>query len=120
LQYRSFRYLLSGRFASLLGNGIAPIALAVAVLDLSGSATALGLIVACRTIPQVFLMLFGGVIADRFPRDRVIVVANSLGAATQGLAALLLITGTAELWQLGVIEAANGAVTAFAFPPRPG
>ena len=116
LEYRAFRYLLSGRFASLLGNGIAPIALAFAVLDLSGSATALGLIVACRTIPQIFLMLFGGVIADRFPRDRVIVVANSLGAGTQGLAALLLITGTAELWQLAAIEAANGAVTAFAFP----
>lgn len=120
LRFRAYRYLLSGRFASLLGNGIAPIALAFAVLDLSGSATALGLIIASRTVPQIFLMLFGGVIADRFPRDRVIVWANSLGAATQGLAALLLVTGTAELWQLAVIEAANGAVTAFAFPATSG
>ena len=120
LAYAAFRLLLVSRGASFLGNAIAPIALAFAVLDLSGSVTDLGLVVASRTIPQVFLVLFGGVISDRFPRTKVIMVSNSLGAISQGAAAALLITGHAAIWQLVLIEAFNGSVTAFAFPAGAG
>lgn len=120
MAFAAFRLLLLSRGASFLGNAIAPIALAFAVLDISGSVTDLGLVVASRTIPQVFLVLFGGVIADRLPRTTVIVVSNSLGAISQGLAAALLITGHATIWQLALIEAVNGSVTAFAFPAGAG
>lgn len=120
LRHSAFRWLLTGRTASFLGNAVAPVALAFAVLDLAGSATVLGLIIACRTVPQVIFMLLGGVISDRFPRTQVIVVANCLGAVTQGISAILLITGHAELWQLAVIQAVNGATTAFAFPAGAG
>ena len=91
-----------------------------AVLDITGSGTDLGLVVASRTIPQVFLVLFGGVIADRFPRTKVVVVSNALGAISQGLAAALLITGHVAIWQLALIQAFNGSVTAFAFPAGAG
>ena len=120
LRFQAFRQLFLGRFASFLGNAVAPIALAFAVLDLSGSVAALGLVIACRTIPQVLLMLFGGVVADRFSRTRVMVVSSALGAITQGLAATLLLSGHAQIWQLAVIEAVNGAVGAFAFPASAG
>lgn len=118
--YAAFRLLFLSRGASFLGNAIAPIALAFAVLDITGSATDLGLVVASRTIPQVFLVLFGGVIADRYPRTKVIVVSNSLGAISQGIAAALLIIGHATIWQLALIQAFNGSVTAFAFPAGAG
>ena len=59
----------------MLGNAIAPIALAFAVLDLTGSATDLGLVLAARTSRVVFL-LFGGVLADRLPRHLVLVASN--------------------------------------------
>ena len=120
LRNATFRYYVGARFATLLGNAIAPIAVAFAVLDLTHSVSALGIVLAARTIPMVVLMLFGGVIADRFPRHVVLVVANVLGFATQGLAATLLLTGMAEVWHLAAIEAINGAAIAFALPAMQG
>jgi MFS family permease len=120
LRHVSYRYYLSARFASLLGNAIAPIALAFAVLDLTRSASALGMVLAARTLPMVVLMLYGGVIADRFRRHVVLVVANALCFATQALAAGLLLSGTAELWHLAAIEAVNGAAVAFTLPAMQG
>jgi MFS family permease len=76
LRHRSFVALLAGRSVSLAGNGLANIAITFAVLDLTGSATDLGLVLAARSIPQVVLLLFGGVIADRLPRHLVLVVSN--------------------------------------------
>lgn len=116
LRHGQFRLYLAARFSSLLGNAVAPIALAFAVLDLTGSVSALGVVLAARSIPQVVFMLFGGVVADRFPRHRVLVVSNGLCFLTQGLAAALLLTGVAQVWQLAVIEAVNGAAAAFTFP----
>jgi len=61
LREREFRLLFAGRTVSLLGNAIAPVALAFAVLDLTGSKTDLGLILAAREIPLVVFLLAGGV-----------------------------------------------------------
>jgi MFS family permease len=65
----SFRWLLAGRVTSVLGNAVAPVALAFAVLDLTGSPTDLGLVLAARSIANVALLLMGGVFADRLPRS---------------------------------------------------
>jgi MFS family permease len=120
LRHRDVRTFLSARFVSLLGSSIAPIALAFAVLDISGSAGALGLVLAARTVPMVVLMLAGGVIADRWPRHLVLVVANVVCALTQALAATLLLAGHAQIWQLVLIEVANGAAAAFVMPALTG
>ena len=92
LGFRAFRLLLAGRLADNLAHAIAPIALAFAVLDLGGTPSQLGLVLACRAIPTVLLILFGGVIADRLPRHLVLVVANIVGAATQALVAVLVLS----------------------------
>jgi MFS family permease len=68
---REFRLLFLARTTSFFGGAIAPIAIAFAVLDLTGSATDLGLVLAARMVPQVVFMLVGGVWADRLPRNRV-------------------------------------------------
>lgn len=108
--------LLGGRTVSVVGNAVAPIALAFAVLRLSGDAGDLGLVMAARTVPQVVFLLYGGVIADRFPRRAILTVAAMVAGLTQATAAALLLTGTAEVWQLGVLEAANGTAAAMLFP----
>jgi MFS family permease len=90
------------------------------VLDLEHSPSALGTVLAARSIPMIVLMLYGGVIADRFPRHVVLVVANAIGFLTQGLAASLLLTGNAEVWSLAAIEAVNGAAAAFTLPAMVG
>jgi MFS family permease len=95
---------------------MAPIAVTFAVLDLSDSASALGAVLAARSIPMIVFMLIGGVVADRFSRSIVMQLSHLLSAATQGTVAALLLTGTAEIWMIVVLEALNGTVAAFTFP----
>ena len=120
LRHRPFAALLSGRTVSVLGNGLASIAITFAVLDLTGSATDLGIVLAARSIPQVVFLLFGGVLADRLPRHLVLVVSNIVSGGTQALAAALLLTDHASIGALVAIEAVNGASAAFTFPASAG
>lgn len=116
LAHAPFRWLLAARTVSIVGNAVAPIALAFAVLDLTGSPVDLGLVVAARSVANVAVLLFGGVIADRLPRD-VVLVATSLGAAvTQAAVAALVLTGAATVPLLVVLSILNGAVAAVSLP----
>ncbi|GAB3599052.1 MFS transporter [Angustibacter peucedani] len=116
LQHSGFRWLLGGRFANFLGNAVAPVALAFAVLDLTGSVSDLGLVVGARSLANVALLLFGGVLADRLPRPLVLRGSAMAAALTQGVVAALVLTGTATIPLLVGLEAINGAVAALAFP----
>ena len=116
LRNRNFGWYFASRFSNTLGSMMASIALTFAVLDLTDSASALGQVLAARTVPMVLFLLFGGVIADRFPRTLVLQLSNVLSALTQGMVAYLVITGQAELWMIIVLEVANGTVSAVSFP----
>jgi predicted MFS family arabinose efflux permease len=104
----------------MLGSAVAPIALAFGVLDLTGSKSDLGFVLAATWIPQLILILFGGVFADRLPRHLVMVGANAVSAAAQGTMAVLLLTGTAELWHLIALQVLRGAAFSFFFPASQG
>jgi predicted MFS family arabinose efflux permease len=116
LRLRDFRLLFAGELISLLGTAVAPIALAFAILDLTGSATDLGYVLAAGWAPQVVFILVGGVLGDRLPRTLVMVGANLLSAAAQGVAAGLLLAGVAQVWQLALLQAVRGTATALFFP----
>ena len=116
LRERQFAWYYTARLVSTLGSMMAPVALTFAVLDISNSASALGQVLAARTIPLVVFLLFGGVIADRLPRATVMLVSNLLAALTQGVVAFLVLSGAAHLWMLIVLEGVNGTVSAFSFP----
>lgn len=75
-----FRHLFTARLLTVLGNGIAPIALAFAVLDIGGSVSDLGIVVASRSIFNVAFLLLGGVLADRYSRSRVLVYSSVVAA----------------------------------------
>ena len=76
-----FRFFFASRAVNIWGSTMAPIALAFAVLAIEDSATALGQVLAARSIPMVVFLLLGGVIADRVDRRLVIqVVQRDLGA----------------------------------------
>jgi MFS family permease len=120
LREREFRLLFLGRVVSFLGNAVAPVALAFAVLDLTGSKSDLGLLLTARSIPQVVFILIGGAIADRLPRHHVIVASNVVSGASQALIALLLLTHHAQLWHVVALAAVNGTSTAFFFPASAG
>ena len=117
---RSFRYLFLGRTTSFVGNAFANVALAFAVLELTGSKADLGFVLAARSVPQIVFLLVGGIWADRLPRHRVMVASNLASGITQGAIALLLLAGEAQVWQLMVLGALNGASSAFFFPAASG
>ena len=117
LRERNFRWFFLSRLVNMLGTTMATVALAFAVLEIADdSATALGQVLAARTIPTVIFLLGGGVIADRFPRRVVLQFSNVGAGLIQGALALLVITGAAELWMLIVLSAFQGVVSAVAFP----
>lgn len=120
LQDRNFAWYYAARLGSMLGSMMVSVALAFAVLEITDSATALGLVLAAHTIPMVIFLLFGGVIADRLPRTLIMQVTSLLSALTQGAVAFLVITGTAELWMVIALEAVNGIVSAVSFPAMAG
>ncbi len=120
LREPKFAWFYAARVTSTAGSTMAPIALAFAVLDLTDSASGLGLVLAARTLPMVLFLLVGGVVSDRFSRSAVVRTSNLLSALTQGTVAYLVISGHAELWMLVALEAANGTVAAFTMPAMEG
>ncbi|MGH9063289.1 MAG: MFS transporter [Acidimicrobiales bacterium] len=87
------RHFLFGYVPSKLGTAMASIALAFAVLDNGGSAADLGYVFAAQIVPQVLLMLAGGVVADRLGRRPVMLGADLLRTTSQWLLAALLFAG---------------------------
>jgi predicted MFS family arabinose efflux permease len=120
LRERAFRLLFLGQSFSVLGNQLAPIALAFAVLEADGSATDLGLVLAAQSVPTVLFLLVGGVFADRLPRRAVMIASDLVRAGTQAALAVLLLAGQAELWHFFVLQATNGFATAFFYPASGG
>jgi len=116
VRLRPFRWLLIARSIATLGNAAAPIALAFAVLDLTGSAVDLGIVVASRSIANVAVLLFGGVIADRLPKHVLLVGTSLAAAATQAAVAALVLSGSATIPLLVLLSIFNGAVAAVSFP----
>jgi MFS family permease len=105
---------------STLGGAIAPIALAFAVLDLTGSRTDLGIVLAAGTVPMILFLLVGGTLADRLPRNAVMVGANLVSAAAQLASAALLLTDAARIWHLAALQFLSGTARAFFFPASQG
>ena len=115
-QHTSFRYLFFGRLFTVLGNGIAPIALAFAVLDIGGSASDLGIVVASRSLCNVLFLLVGGVVADRYSRSRVLVSSAVVAAVSQAIVAWSVLDGSATVISLTLLGALNGAAAGIALP----
>jgi MFS family permease len=120
LRERPYRLLFLGQSLSELGNGIAPVALAFAVLETVGGATELGFVLAARTVPTVVFLLAAGVFADRLPRRAVMVGSDLVRGLTQVGLAVLILAGDAELWHYLVLQAANGTAVAFFNPASEG
>jgi MFS family permease len=120
LRERDFRLLFFGQSISLLGDGMVPLAISFAVLGLTGSASDVGFVLAARWGPLVALLLVGGVFADRLPRRAVMVAADLVRFAGQGVVAILLISGDAKLWHLLLLQAVHGAASGFFSPASTG
>lgn len=117
---RSFRLLFVGQGVSSIGDGVAPIALAFGVLELTGSVRDLGVILAARSLPLIAFVLLGGVWSDRLSRQTVMLSSDLARAGAQGASAALLLTGSAHIWQLACLQALYGFAKAFFGPASTG
>jgi predicted MFS family arabinose efflux permease len=113
---RDFRLLWLAQTTSLIGDRLVTVALALYVIDLTGSATDLGIVLAASALPMVGLLLVGGVWADRLPRHRLMVTTDLIRFALHALLAVLIALGGPPIWTIAVIEALFGAAEAFFRP----
>jgi MFS family permease len=97
LRHREFRLLVTGTTTSSFGGAVTPVALAFAVLDLGGSASDLGLVVAAFALAEVVTVLFGGVLGDRVARQLMMQGSAAACAVVQAGVATLLITDNATI-----------------------
>ena len=95
-------------------------AIAFAVLSIGGSATEIGIVFAAFFLPNVIFLLVGGVWADRLPRNLVMIASDGVRAVVQIGQAILLFTGSAEVWHIVVAAALHGTASAFFVPASTG
>jgi MFS family permease len=116
-----FRPLILSRFISNVGNGLSPIALAYGVLSLKDStATDLSLVMTARIAPMIIFMLLGGVIGDRFKRNRIVGGSDVIGSLIAGTSAISFIAGFANIPLLCLMGGLFGILNALWWPAMSG
>jgi MFS family permease len=119
LRERDFRLLFFGTTITTVGDGLANVALAFAVLD-RGSATALGVVIAARQAVEALVVLFGGVVADRLPRNLVLTGASLVQAAAQAGTAAVVLSGGDAVWPIVLLQGVYGLGAGVVIPTEVG
>jgi len=117
---RNFRLFFTGYITSLAGSAMVPVALTFAVLDQGDGTAAVGYVLGAQTVPLVALLLLGGAVADRVPRRASMLSADLARFASEGLLAVLLLTGSPPLWAVMALAGVLGAGQAFFSPAMTG
>ncbi|WP_232506431.1 MFS transporter [Microlunatus flavus] len=118
LEVRDYRLFLTSQVVATTGLWMQRIAQDWLVLELTGSVTAVGVAVALQFLPMLLLGLFGGVVADRFPKRRILVVTQSTAALVAATLGTLALTHTVQAWHVYVLAAVLGLVTVVDNPTR--
>jgi hypothetical protein len=120
LSDNEFRRYLAATTINSFGNQIAPIALAFAVLEELGSASALSAALAARIVPQLCFFLIGGVAGDRYSRKLILITSNGAAFLAQGCLAALLLAGSPSLLAICSTQVVAGTAAAFSSPSAAG
>jgi MFS family permease len=119
LKVRNYRLFTTGQLVKLLGTWMMMVAQDWLVLQLSdNSPTALGIVTALQFTPVLLLTLYGGQLADRFDKRRLLLLANSASALVAALLGALVVTGVVNLWWVFVTAALFGGISAIETPVR--
>ena len=113
---RDFRLLLTDRLIAPASVGFSMVGVSFAVLKATNSPTDLSYVLAAQIAPSLVFALIGGVAADRFPPQRVIVAANLLMAVGEGTFGVLVLSGRPPLWAMIGLEAITGTGVAIFYP----
>jgi MFS family permease len=116
MSLRDFRLLFSGATTSLLGDQFALIATPWLVLKVTGDPLALGIVLALEGIPRAIFMLLGGAITDRISPRLIMIFSDAIRFVLTALMALVVFTGTVQMWMLYAFALSFGLVAGFAIP----
>src|SRR4051812_28311083 len=119
LKVRNYRLFTTGQLVKLLGTWMMMVAQDWLVLQLSdNSPTALGIVTALQFTPVLLLTLYGGQLADRFDKRRLLLIANAASGLVAALLGGLVVTGVVTLWWVFVTAALFGVISAIETPVR--
>jgi Transmembrane secretion effector len=116
----NFRLFFTAYATSIVGSAMVPVALTFAVLNEGHPIAAVSYVLAAEMIPLVLLLMLGGVIADRVPRHVAMLGADLVRFTSEGVLAVLLLTGSPPLWAIIVLSGVLGAGQAFFNPAMTG
>ncbi|HEV2655599.1 MAG TPA: MFS transporter, partial [Ktedonobacteraceae bacterium] len=118
LRQRNFRLFLFGQMISLVGSWMQSIGQAWLVLELTHSAWQLGLVGALQALPILFLSIFGGVFADRWPKRRILLVTQTAAMLQALLLWALIATDSVQLWHIYILALLLGITNSLDKPTR--
>jgi MFS family permease len=118
LRTRNYRLFFTGQLVSQIGTWVQTVAQSFLILDLTGSGTALGLVLAVRYLPLFLFGLWGGVTADRLNKRRVLYVTQALSALIAAAFGTLVATHEIRMWMVYLLALALGFVNVFDNPAR--
>jgi MFS family permease len=118
LRFRNYRLYFTSQAISFSGTWMQSVAQAWLVLQITGSGTALGTVMAMQFLPTLFLAPVGGMLADRFDK-RNLIIGTQLAAGTLAMTlGIITLTGVVELWMVYALAIGFGTVTALDNPSR--
>src|ERR1700759_5252507 len=118
LRVRNYRLYASGQLVSLTGTWMQRVAQDWLVLELTNSGTALGIVTALQFGPSLLLGLYGGMLADRGDKRRLLLATQSGLAAVAAVLGVLTVTGVVQYWQVLVLATVLGLISAIDSPIR--
>ncbi len=118
LRVRNYRAFAAGSLVSNVGTWMQRVAQDWLVLALTGSAGALGITTGVQFLPILIISPFAGLLADRYPKRRLLMCTQTLMGATAALLGVLAVTGTVQVWQIYVLAFVFGTGTAVDAPAR--
>ena len=116
LRHHPFALLWTGQTVSRLGDHFYRIALAWWVLEKTGSATAMGTVLVFTQVPLLIFLLIGGIVVDRFPRLRIMFIADVICGAVVAFVAIFAWLDLLQIWHIYIASLIFGFVEAFFFP----
>ncbi|MDQ3548357.1 MAG: MFS transporter [Chloroflexota bacterium] len=111
-----FRRLWGGMMPGTMAIQMGMVTTGYVAFDISGSATAVGIVALGWGIPMLLFGLWGGVVADRFPKRRTLLLAQCLIGVSAMISAALVLAGVIEVWHLALVSALQGIGFAFNMP----
>jgi MFS family permease len=118
LEVRDYRLFLSSQIVATTGLWMQRIAQDWLVLQLTGSVTAVGIAVALQFLPVLIFGLFGGVIADRYPKRTLLIITQSVATLMALTLGVLALSGAVQVWHVYAVATVLGFVTVVDNPTR--